>query len=118
MTTTESQHGSIDISTTAIASLVAHAVTQTYGIVGMTTPSLASGIAATLTRDPHRGVEVAISDGNIDIDLYVVLEYGIRIASVASSLINIVRYTVEKHCGVPVNSVRIHVQGLRVSNAS
>ena len=115
MTTLDNQHGTIEISPTAIASIVANSVTQTYGVVGMSTPSLASGIAATITRDPHKGVEVTINDDNIDIDLYVVLEYGIRIASVATSLINIVRYTIEKHTGMPVNSVKIHVQGIRVS---
>ena len=118
MTTSENQHGTIDIYPDAIASLVANAVTQTYGVVGMSTPSLASGIAATLTRDPHRGVEVEFSEDNIDIDLYVILEYGTRIASVASSLISIVRYTVEKHCSMPVNSVKIHVQGIRVSESN
>jgi uncharacterized alkaline shock family protein YloU len=115
MTTSENQFGAIEISPHAIAALVANAVTQTYGVVGMTTPSLASGIAATLSRDPHRGVEVVFTDDNIDIDLYVILEYGIRIASVATSLINIVRYTVEQHCEMPVNSVKVHVQGIRVS---
>jgi uncharacterized alkaline shock family protein YloU len=115
MTTLDNKHGTIEISPSAIASIVANSVTQTYGVVGMSTPSLASGIAATITRDPHKGVEVNINEDNIDIDLYVVLEYGIRIASVATSLINIVRYTVEKHTGMPVNSIKIHVQGIRVS---
>lgn len=115
MTTSENKHGKIEISPAAIASIVTNAVTQTYGVVGMSTPSLASGIAATITRDPHRGVEVKINEDNIDIDLYVILEYGIRIASVASSLINIVRYAVEKHAGMPVKSVKVHVQGIRVS---
>ncbi len=115
MTTSENLQGKIEVSPSAIASLVSHAVTQTYGVVGMSTPSLASGIAATLTRDPHRGVQVEIHEDNIDIDLYVILEYGIRIASVATSLIDVVRYTIEKHCELPVNSVKVHVQGIRVS---
>ena len=117
MTTRENLQGQIEISPTAIATLVFHAVTQTYGVVGMSTPSLASGIAATLTRDPHRGVQVQFHEDNIDIDLYVILEYGIRIASVATSLINVVRYTIENHCDMPVHSVKIHVQGIRVSQS-
>lgn len=117
MTTTENLQGQIEISPSAIATLVSHAVTQTYGVVGMSNPSLASGIAATLTRDPNRGVQVALSEDNIDIDLYVILEYGIRIASVATSLINVVRYTIENHCAKPVHSVKVHVQGIRVSQS-
>jgi uncharacterized alkaline shock family protein YloU len=118
MTTQENTLGIIEISPAAIASLVSHAVTQTYGVVGMATPSRASEIAATLSRDPNRGVVVQIDDNAIAIDLYVVLEYGVRIASVATSIINTVRYSVEKHCGLPVQRVNVHVQGLRISESA
>lgn len=115
MTTSQNAHGTIEISPLAIATLISHAVTQTYGVVGMTTPNIASDIAATLTRDPHRGVDVSIVDNQIMVNLYLILEYGVRIASVATSVINTVRYTVEKHCGLPVHHVNVHVQGLRIS---
>lgn len=117
MATKENEHGIIEISPTAIAALVSHTVTQTYGVVGMSTPNLASAISDALTRDPHRGVEVKINEDNtIAITLYVVLEYGTRIASVATSIINSVRYAVEKHCGLPVHQVDVHVQGLRLDS--
>lgn len=110
----ENKLGTIDISETAIATLVSHTVTQTYGVVGMTTPNLASDIAATLSRDPHRGVTVHIDANAIRIDLYVVLAHGVRIASVATSIIKSVRYIVEKHVAMPVEQVNVHVQGLRL----
>jgi uncharacterized alkaline shock family protein YloU len=53
---------------------------------------------------------------HIAIDLYVVIEYGTRISSVAASVSNIVRYNVEKTLGMPVNEINVHVRGLRVSN--
>jgi uncharacterized alkaline shock family protein YloU len=115
MTTNETPRGTIEISPTAIATLVAHAVLQTYGVVGMASPSLASDIAASITRDPNRGVEVHIDDSQVIIDVYIVIEYSTRIASVANSLINSVRYTVEQSIGVPVSQVNVHVEGLRVS---
>jgi len=115
MTTNETPRGEIEISPTAIATLVSHAVLQTYGVVGMASPNLASDIAASITRDPNRGVQVRQDDSQIIIDIYVIIEYGTRIASVANSLINSVRYTVEQSLGVPVRQVNVHVQGLRVS---
>ncbi|PJF40734.1 MAG: Asp23/Gls24 family envelope stress response protein [Phototrophicales bacterium] len=110
----QNELGTVHISETAIANLASHAVTQTYGVVGMTTPNLASDIAATITRDPHRGVVVSIKENAITIDLYVVLAHGIRITSVATSIINSVRYLVEKHVGLPVEQINVHVQGLRI----
>ena len=51
----------------------------------------------------------------IVIDLYVVIEYGTRIATVAQNIQSVVKYTVEKALGVPVVAVNVHVQDLRVS---
>ncbi len=115
MTTNDTPRGSIEISPTAIATLASHAALQTYGVVGMASPNLASDIAASLTRDPNRGIVVRLEDNHIIIDVYVIIEYGTRIASVANSLINGVRYAVEQATGLSVNQVNVHVQGLRVS---
>jgi uncharacterized alkaline shock family protein YloU len=115
MTTNETPRGTIEISTNAIATLASHAALQTYGVVGMASPNLASDIAASLTRDPNRGIIVRQEGTQIVIDVYVIIEYGTRISSVANSLINAVRYTVEQSIGVPVGQVNVHVQGLRVS---
>ena len=47
----------------------------------------------------------------------MIIEYGTRIVSVAHSVQNLVKFNVEKALGLPVASVNVHVQGLRVSNA-
>lgn len=117
MTTNRTPHGTIEISPTAIATLASHAVLQTYGVVGMASPNLASDIAASLTRDPNRGIQVRLEDGQIIIDVYVIIEHGTRIASVANSLINGVRYALEQSIGMQVSQVNVHVQGLRVSRS-
>ena len=56
-------------------------------------------------------------EGNrITIDLYVVIEYGTRISTVAHNIMSSVKFSVEKALGVPVSQVNVHVQGLRVSD--
>lgn len=111
--------GFIEISKQSIAGLVSYAASHTYGVVGMTTSTRARGIAATITRDPNRGVRVAIDDLDhlVTIDVYVIIEYGTNIASVANSLINAIRYTVESSTGLLVDQVNVHVQDLRISSA-
>lgn len=110
--------GRIEISKQTIAALVSYAASHTYGIVGMTTSTRARGIAATITRDPNRGVKIALdeTDQSITIDVFVVIEYGTNIASVANSLINSIRYYVESSTGLSVNQVNVHVQDLRISS--
>ncbi len=109
-------HGQTDISPLAIARLASHAVLQSYGIVGMVAPNLASDIAWTLTRDPNRGIEVRIDGEKVVIDLYIIIEYGTRITTVANSVISAVRFYVEKATGMTVTQIHVHVQGVRVSN--
>ena len=109
--------GQIEISPTAIATLAAQAVTQAYGVVGLATKNFADSVARALAGDSHRGVIVSVNGERIEIDLYVVIEYGTRITSVAASVQNLVRFNVEKALGVPVAAVNVHVQGLRVSSA-
>jgi len=108
--------GSIHVSPRAIATIAFHATLQSYGVVGMTSKNLVNGLAQVLVKDPLNGVEVHYDGQNITIDLYIIVEYGTRIKSVASSVSNLVRYQVEKALGMPIQDINVHVRGLRVSN--
>ncbi len=108
--------GKIQVSPTAIASLAGQATLECYGVVGMVDKDRTSGIVRLLQPSSHRrGVDVKIGDDLIEIDLYVVIEYGTRIAAVARNIQSVVKYSVEKALGVPVVAVNVHVRDLRVS---
>jgi len=115
--TTQTELGQIEISNTAVASVAAHAVLQSYGVVGMALPGLREGLVELLQRDSSkRGVVVTTDGDEIAIDLYVVLEYGLRISEVAHNIMHNVKFAVEQALGRPVKQVNVHVQGLRVSS--
>ena len=112
----ETRLGTIEVLPAAISTLVSQAVLECYGVVGMATKDLASGIVEILQpASRHRGVEIDIGDTSVTIDLYVVIEYGTRIVTVARNIQSAVKYSVEKALGVPVAKVNVHVQDLRVS---
>jgi uncharacterized alkaline shock family protein YloU len=112
----ETRLGKIEVLPTAIASLSSQAVLECYGVVGMAPKDLARGLVEILQPSSHRrGVEIDIQDDRIVIDLYVVIEYGTRITTVAQNIQSVVHYTVERALGVPVVAVNVHVQDLRVS---
>ena len=108
--------GGIHISPNAVATIAYHATLSSYGVVGLAARNLADGLVKTITRDPSRGITVRYNGEDIDIEIHVIVEYGTRISSVAESVSNTVRFHVEKALGLKVNSVNIHVAGLRVSN--
>jgi uncharacterized alkaline shock family protein YloU len=116
MSTAHQPPGQITISRRAIATIASQAALGTYGVVGMSSRSLADGIAQLLVHDPHRGIEVHTDGGHIRIEAYIIVEYGTRVSAVANSVAKSVRYRVEQVLETPVADVAVHVQDLRVSS--
>jgi uncharacterized alkaline shock family protein YloU len=110
------QLGNIYVSPRAIATIASQSTIESYGVVGLAAKNLAEGLAQVLVKDPTLGVEVRFEGDSLQIDLYIIVEYGVRIKSVANSVQENVRYAVEKAIGLMVNRVDVHVRGLRISN--
>jgi uncharacterized alkaline shock family protein YloU len=108
--------GRIEVAPAAVASIVSEAVQTCYGVVGTVPKNFATGLVDMLSTERKRGVEVVVRDGHITIDLYVVVEYGTRVSSVAKSIKHVVKYQVEKALELPVVAVNVHIQALRVSD--
>jgi uncharacterized alkaline shock family protein YloU len=110
------RRGKIEVSPQAIGTIAGRAVSECYGVVGIAGKRLRNGAAELLPADRyHQGIEVQFSNEQIIIDLYVVLEYGLRISEIAHNIMGSVKFAVEKMLGVPVVQVNVNVQGLRVS---
>lgn len=105
--------GRIEVLPAAVAALAAHAADECYGVMGMAGRGLRAGVAELLRRDLHRGVDVHEVEGGLDIDVYVIVNYGIRITEVAHNLQSAVRFEVERATGVPVLAVNVFVQGVQ-----
>jgi uncharacterized alkaline shock family protein YloU len=110
--------GSINISARAIATIAYQAAIESYGVVGLAPKNLMDGLSQKLVNDPTHGIEVHYDDNEeINIDIYIVVQYGTRIKSVANSVANTVRFKVEKSIGLSINEVNVHVQGLRIDGS-
>jgi len=108
--------GKIFVSNHAIATIAYQAALESYGVVGMADKNIVHGISKVLFKDPTSGVVVNYDGNSVKIDMYIIIEYGTRISSVSESISNSVKFQVEKMIGIPVDSVNIHVRGLRVSS--
>jgi uncharacterized alkaline shock family protein YloU len=116
MTEESTPIGSIHVSPRAVATIAYHAALQSYGVVGLTSKNLVNGLTQALVKDPTHGISVEYDGNMINIDLYIIIEYGTRIKSVAASVMNTVRFQIEKALGMPINAVNVHVRGLRISD--
>jgi uncharacterized alkaline shock family protein YloU len=111
--------GKIEVSTRAIATVAGRAVAQCYGVVGIAARHPRFATVETLPPEQYgRGVEVRLVDDHVSIDLYVVLEHGLRISEIAHNIMSNVKFAVERTLGLPVVRINVNVQALRVSRDS
>ncbi len=96
--------GRISVSAEAIAQVVGNVAAESYGIVGMA--------GRRFPRLPGRG---RLTDG-IEVDLHVVVEYGLNLAEVAATVRNRVAYEVERQTGLSVAAVEVRIEDVRRSS--
>lgn len=111
--------GSIDIAIDVIANIAGNAVVESYGVVGMASKhQVRDGFAELLGKENYaRGVIIENNEGNLDVDLYIIVGYGIKISEVAANVQSTVKYNLEKTLGLNINTVNIYVQGVRIINS-
>ena len=102
-----SPRGSITISRDVVAEIVAETAERCYGVVGL---APGSRIGKLLRRD---GVSVGGDAQGLEIGLNVVVEYGLNLAEVASTIRNRVSYEVERLTGLQVRAVEVHIDDVR-----
>ena len=111
----KTEFGDIYISEEVLASLAGLATIECYGLVGMASKNAKDGIVELLKRENlSKGVKVTAEGEEIVIDLYIIVEFGTRISTVADNIISKVKYSLEKFTGLKVRRVNINVQGVRV----
>ncbi|MBR4235297.1 MAG: Asp23/Gls24 family envelope stress response protein [Clostridia bacterium] len=108
--------GTVTMNDEVVRKVAGFAALECYGIVGMAAKRTTDDIVQMLGLDNiGRGVIVRIDGENrAEVDLYIVVEYGISISAVAETLIDTVKYKVEYLTGVKVKNVNVTVEDIRV----
>ncbi|WP_139489793.1 Asp23/Gls24 family envelope stress response protein [Brevibacillus dissolubilis] len=107
--------GKIDVSEEVIARIAGGAAMEVFGLVGMASrKALKDGIAELLKRDNlSKGVVVTNENGEVSLDMHIIVSYGTKISEVAGNVQRRVRYTLEQTVGIEVSAINIYVQGVR-----
>ena len=98
--------GRITISSDAIAHIVGETARECYGVVAMAGPKW-------LPERARKGIEIGRDGEGVTIDLHVVVEYGLNLAEVASTVRNRVAYEVTRMTGLPIRTVEVHIDDVR-----
>ena len=111
----KNEYGTIYIAEDVMLKVVGYAALECYGIVAMSAKKATDGIVEWLGRENlTKGVQIRNIGDMLDVDLYIIVEYGISISEVCKTIVETVRYKLESLTGVKVRKVSISVEGIRV----
>ena len=112
---TNNAYGKISISDLAIAKVASHTAMESYGIVEMVARRFTDGLSTLFKKESGgKGIKVTTSGNRIYVDVYVIMKYGVSINAVAESLKEAIKYTVEGFTGMIVDTVNVHVIGVKL----
>lgn len=113
----ENPNGYIEITNNYFSNLVGNTAQSCFGVTRMVSPNPVQSLKTVIKNkvesdNTSQGVSVKSINGTLIIDLYIAVSYGVNINTIADSINNKVRYTVETAIGLKVSEVNIHIDGL------
>ncbi|AOR23237.1 Asp23/Gls24 family envelope stress response protein [Clostridium taeniosporum] len=110
------ENGNINYSEEVLAKIVGLSTMECYGVVGMVSKSATDGFWELMRiENLSKGVKLKLIESDrLQIELFVMVEYGTKISVIANNIIQKVRYSVENYTGLKVSSITVNVQAVRV----
>ena len=110
----ETDVNGVKIANEVVAIIAGVATSEVQGVAGMS-GGFVGGISEILgKKNLSKGIKVEVEGNEAAIEIYIIVEYGVRIPDVAWVLQNKVKTAVEDMTGLNVVKVNIHVQGVKV----
>jgi len=110
------KYGSINISPEAIISVAIDATLQCYGVVGMANKkNFVDEIDGLLKKaNFSKGVIARKTKTNtFEIDLFIIVAYGVRVTEVAAEVQKKVRYDLEQKFNIKFKAINVYVQRIK-----
>ncbi len=111
----ETLNGTISISNEYMTKLIGQAVTSCFGVVGMVPYGGKQKLLGLVSKKEFidRGISVTGGIDGIDIELHIIVSYGMNINAIAKSIVHKVKYAVNEATGINVNKVTVKVDGIK-----
>lgn len=105
--------GNVLISEDVIATIVAHAVTEVKGVVGLSTKPGADIAEFIGKKNWGKGIKITVSaDNEVSIDCNVTVSYGQSVVAVAKEIQVAIHNSVEELTGVVIANVNVNICGI------
>lgn len=110
--TRSTKKDNVTVTDTALSTIIGLAAHEVPGVVGMSPAGLREGIKRILGASQSDEGVVVNRDEKVNVELNVVVAYGVNIPAVADSIKERVYYAAENYAGVRIDDLMIHVAGV------
>ena len=110
--------GSVNISEDVVAAIASEAIGEIEGVGAMMTTMTEQLTEQFMGKKPARGVRMEIQDGEITLDVYLIVKYGFAIPEIAAKVQDAVMGAVETMTGFSVKAVNVHVGGVSFNSSN
>ena len=107
------ENGSVLISEDVITTIVAHAIEEVEGVVGLNAKPGADIVELIGKKNWGKGLKITIAeDDALIVDCNITVAYGQSVVSVAGAVQDAVTNALESMAGVKINAVNVNVCGI------
>ena len=112
----ENENGTVSVSTNVYTDIAGTAASNCFGVKGMAARSVKDGVYRLLRKESaSKGVKVEFHEDNtISIDLHIMVDHGVNLNAVGSSIISEVRYVVENTTGTKIRKVNVYIDSVMI----
>ncbi len=106
--------GKVEIAPEVIEVIAGIAANEVDGVAEMR-GNFASNVTERFGKKNHgKGVKVELTSDGIKIDVYVVLNYGVAIPTVAQSIQDNIRQAIKNMTALSIEEINVHVVGIQM----
>jgi uncharacterized alkaline shock family protein YloU len=112
----QTEEGTVKIADEVVAIIAGLAAAEVKGVAGMS-GGIVGGIAEFVgKKNLSKGVKVEVGEKEAAVDVYVIVDFGVRIPEVAHEIQRNIKKSIESMTGLAVVEINVHIQGVSLPN--
>ena len=110
----ETKTGTITVSNEYFVKLIGNAASSCFGVAGMA-PCGKQKLRSLFSKKYYteKGVSITGNIDKINVDLHIIVAYGMNINAIAKSITHKVKYIVGETTGIEVGKVTVRIDGIK-----
>ncbi len=106
--------GTIKLSQQYLVDLITHTVTNCFGVAGVSSRNNRQAFLSYFTgADPKRSIKLKYNKKFLEIDLHILMAYGVNISETVRSIKHKIRYNIEDLTELEIGRINIFVDGIK-----